>query len=776
MQAADNTSFAADVRLSFVVSLYQQRGTLFAGMIAHVVTTMAVYLRIDDPFYLYAALALFVVWTVRNIDMMVFDRLQKANFKMANTLHWEKRYVTGSFITCSILGTICGHALVVAQDPFAELVTISVTMASMISVVGRNFGSRLNVDMIVLAACLPMMAGLLLARDPYMILMALLLLPLFLTTRSMANGVRDFLFNSVTAERETAEIAERFDTALNNMSHGLFMLDGDGRIEVANRKAREFFNIDETTKLTGRALKATLRLGVRNGIVATENFAQINQHLTNLINGRDDRALVRVNKNSWLEFSARYRGEKGVVLIFEDVSDRIQSEKRILHMARFDNLTGLPNRSWFKEVVELKIAKAEPGQNLALAVLDIDDFKYVNDSMGHVSGDKLLIAIANRLRSLSRQKFVNSRFGGDEFVLFIPDVKDAEDLVSTMNHVIDTLRGTYIIDGHKLFISLSGGVVMAPVDGVQIEELHIQADLALYEAKRRDKDRWTLFEKSMDLRYSDRQRMKAALREAIRTQTMNLFYQPMFNAAGTRIVGAEALSRWTHPELGSVSPAVYIPLAEEMGIVSELTRCVVERAVQDAANWPRNLFVSVNLSAHDLNDRGIVSVIADALDRANLPAERLQLEITESGIMNDLDNAREILTELRAMGMSIAIDDFGTGYSSLSYLDMLPLNKVKIDRSFVRDLTKDAKKMKLLRGVVHLARELGLEVVVEGVETEDQLEMIRENKCADIIQGYIFGVPMPATAFVELVGKMSGHPKRPTLESHVTQADGSCNS
>lgn len=763
MPSAVSTSFADEVRLSFVASLYNKRGTLAAGMVAHLVTTLAIYLRIDDPFYLYAGVALFATWAVRTLDMLAFDRLDKSAFRLADTLRWEKRYVAGSLVAAFLLGTVCGHALVMAQDAFAVLAAISVTIATMISVVGRNFGSKLNVDMIILAACLPMMAGFFMARDPFMMVLAVLLLPLFLTTRSLANGVRDFLFNSVTAERKTSELAERFDTALNNMSHGLFMLDGEGRIEVANRKAREFFSVDRNTDLTGRALKAALRLGTRNGVIAKENFAQINEHLDSLVSGRDDRALVRLDKNSWLEFSARYRGEKGVVLIFEDVTERIQSEKRILHMARYDNLTNLPNRSWFKEVLDLKIASAQPDQNMALAVLDIDDFKHVNDSMGHVNGDKLLCAIANRLRSLSRQKLVVSRFGGDEFVLFLPNVEDVEDLQATMDHLIDTLRGTYIIDGHKLFISLSGGVVMSKVADVKIEEMHIQADLALYEAKRRDKNRWTLFETSMDQRYTERQGMKVALREAIRTHSMDLFYQPMFNPQGTRIVGAEALSRWIHPELGPVSPAVYIPLAEEMGIISELTSCVIERAVQDARNWPDDLQVSVNLSAHDLNDRAIVSVIADALDRSNLAPGRLQLEITESGLMNDLKTAREILTELRSMGMSIAIDDFGTGYSSLSYLDMLPLNKVKIDRSFVRDLTKVPKKLKLLRGVVHLARELGLEVVVEGVETQDQLVMISDNNCADIIQGYIFGTPMPYGAFIELANKLSQNPRELTV-------------
>lgn len=755
MHSANSTAFADDVRLSFVASLYQQRGTLFAGMIAHVVTTSAIYLRIDDPFYLYAGFGLFGIWLLRNIDMLTFDKLDKTNFKLADTLHWERRYVVGSLVSCSILGTVCGYALVFTQDAFAELASVSVTLASMISVVGRNFGSKLNVDMIVLAACLPIMGGLLMARDPYMSLMAVLLLPMFLTTRSMANGVRDFLFNSVTAERKTAEIAERFDTALNNMSHGLLMLDGDGRIEVANRKARESFHTNSQVNFTGHTLVAAIRLGARNGIIAQEYLADINETLSDLVEGREQRALVRTDSKTWLEFSARHRGEKGVVLTFEDVSLRIESEKRILQLARFDNLTGLPNRSWFRELVAKKIARARPEKMVALAVLDIDDFKHVNDTMGHVSGDKLLSAVSARLRSMSRQKLVISRFGGDEFVLFMPDIDDEADLKAMMNYVLDTLCGTYVIDRHKLFINFSAGVAMSKTDTAQIEDMHIHADLALYEAKRHEKENWFLFEQEMDREYSRRQRLKTDLRDAIQTQTLTLAYQPMFNPEGTRIVGAEALSRWNHPEFGPVSPAVYISLAEEMGIVGELSRSVIVQAVRTCMEWPEEMFVSVNLSAHDLVDRTIVSVISDALSQSGLAPERLQVEVTEGGLMKDLETACAVLSELRKMGMTIAIDDFGTGYSSLSYLDLLPLNKVKIDRSFVSNLTEDARKLKLLRGVVNLSRELGLDIIVEGVETEAQLKLIRENNCADLIQGYIFGAPMPASSFVELAGKLS---------------------
>jgi diguanylate cyclase (GGDEF)-like protein len=419
-------------------------------------------------------------------------------------------------------------------------------------------------------------------------------------------------------------------------------------------------------------------------------------------------------------------------------------------MARFDNLTGLPNRSWFREKVDLKLSKQKCERNVALVVLDIDDFKHVNDTMGHVSGDKLLSAVAARLRSMSRQKLVVSRFGGDEFVLFVPDIADEADLRETMNQVLDTLSGTYVIDRHKLFINFSAGVAMSRADTAQIEDMHIQADLALYEAKRHEKENWFLFEQEMDREYSRRQRLKTDLRDAIQTQSLTLAYQPMFNPEGTRIVGAEALSRWNHPEFGPVSPAVYISLAEEMGIVGELSRSVIVQAVRTCMEWPEEMFVSVNLSAHDLGDRAIVSVISDALSESGLAPERLQVEVTEGGLMKDLATARAVLSELRKMGMTIAIDDFGTGYSSLSYLDLLPLNKVKIDRSFVSNLTEDPRKLKLLRGVVNLARELGLDIIVEGVETEAQLTLIRDNNCADLIQGYIFGAPMLSSAFEEL--------------------------
>jgi len=755
MSNVHRSNDAEEVRLSFVQSLYLKRGTLFAGLIAHVITALAIYAKVGDLFYLFCGGAMVCIWYARMLSMLAFDRCDLHLFTMRETQRWERIYVAGPVAGALVLGIMCAYALVVTRDSFAELASVSVTLASMISVVGRNFGSRLNVDMMILAACLPLMSGLLIVRDPFMTVLAVLLLPMFLTTRSMANGVRDFLFNAVMAERKAGQLAERFDTALNNMSHGLFMLDADGRIEVFNNKAREIFRISSNLDLRGRLFYVALRLGARNGILPVDELDVIANRLENLTQGRERRALIRFANNVWLEFSSRLHGENGVVLIFEDVTARIRQEDRILQMARFDTLTNLPNRSWFAELVESKINSLRADQLVAFAVFDLDDFKHVNDTMGHVAGDKLLEAVSGRLKQISGEELIVSRFGGDEFVVFFSNIENSEAVSSQMDRITSSLGGHYQINGSRIFVSLSGGVAACRAGDALLEDMQIRADLALYDAKRRDKNRWTLFVESMDDKYSARQKLKSELRDAILRETMGVAYQPMFLPDGTRIAGAEALSRWTHPEMGPISPAVYIPLAEEMGIVTELTRCMINRAVADCVTWPEGQFVSVNLSAHDLATNEIICVVNAALLKHGLDPKRLHLEITESALVDDPNAVRRILETFREQGITIAIDDFGTGYSSLSYLDMLPLNKVKVDRAFVANITEDSRKLKLLRGIVHLSRELGHEIVIEGVETEEQLRTVVENDCADLIQGFIFGAPMPASAFAELAYRLA---------------------
>jgi EAL domain-containing protein (putative c-di-GMP-specific phosphodiesterase class I) len=313
-----------------------------------------------------------------------------------------------------------------------------------------------------------------------------------------------------------------------------------------------------------------------------------------------------------------------------------------------------------------------------------------------------------------------------------------------MRGVHAAIQGHYEADEVTFLISLSAGYAVLEGNTFAMDEWSIKADLALFESKSRGRGGIAGFEHEMDGRYVEQQKLKADLRDAVTAGALNAVYQPMYKTDGTRIECAEALARWVHPERGSIPPDVFIRLAEEMGIISDITRFILLRACADCMTWPEHIAVSVNLSARDLRDNDILSLVSEALSRTGLPPARLHLEVTESCLIDEPAAVRAILAELRSRGITIAIDDFGTGFSSLSYLDTLPLDIVKIDRSFVRNIVQDTRRLKLLRGTVNLARELGLKIVVEGVETADQLAILNKQRSADLIQGYVFSQPVPS--------------------------------
>ena len=631
----------------------------------------------------------------------------------------------------------------------------------MVSVVGRNYGSPRAVNYMVFSACFPIVVGFLGLQDFYHAVLASLVLPFAMTTRSMANGVRTFLYENVLAARDLATIADRFDTALNNMPHGLFMLDADHRILVANRRACELLHLGSQERLKDCHLDVVLRFGVRNTFFNADQSKTILRQLDELLKGERSRALVQVTDGLYLEFTASTRENGGAVLIFEDVTTRVRAEKKILHMVRYDSLTGLPNRTYFADLVQEALAERRKPGMVGFMVLDVDDFKHVNDMKGHVTGDRLLCAIAERVRRLAGDKVLAAHLMGDEFILFFPNDMNRRDLETRMRRVHEQLRGSYSLDGMTLQVSFSAGGVTVASDDFRLEEMQIRADLALFETKSRVKGGFTLFEQEMDARYVDRQKLKDDLRRALADDALSVAYQPMFVPDGSRIECCEALSRWTHPERGPVAPNVFIQIAEEMGIVSDITRFMIMRACADCAAWPAHMSVSVNLSVQDLRGTAIIELVAEALDAAKLEPHRLHLEVTESCLMEDLVQVQAILQELRARGITIAIDDFGTGYSSLSYLDQLPLDLIKIDRSFVRNIGEDARRFKLLRGTVNLSRELGLRIVIEGVETQEQLALINKYQCADLVQGYVFAAPMSLAALRDRYENLARKPTEP---------------
>ncbi|MBB4566544.1 putative bifunctional diguanylate cyclase/phosphodiesterase [Rhizobium leucaenae] len=746
-----------DVYLSFVSSLFGNRKTLFTGVFVHILTYVIVFLSTGAGIYLGLCLAFAAVFAFRMHSFWQFDAANKHAFSRADIAHWETRYVLGAAGTAGILGIGSGYAILIVQDPLAEFICIAVTMASMVSIVGRNYGSQKAIDLQTMACCLPIIIACLMSEQLYKSIVSIMLVPFGLTTRSMANGVREFLYKNVIASREISLIADRFDTALNNMTHGLFMLDADNRILVVNRKACELLNLAHQEQLRDCEFDVVLRYGARHAFIDGSLPGLIQRQMAQLVSGSLSRTLIQFNEDLFLEFSASRRADGIVILIFEDVTPRIRAERKILHMVRFDPLTGLPNREYFVGIVKEKLAARTREGQIGLLVLDVDDFKHVNDTKGHFIGDRLLVAIAARLKERAGDMALSARLVGDQFVLFFPNEDGEPDLDSRIRALHAAMAGTYDVDRNSFRVSFSGGYVTMSSREFRPEEWQIKADLALFETKSRMKGGCSAFEQEMDARYVERQKLKEDLREAIEGGRLHAVYQPMFTPDGSRIDCCEALSRWVHPEKGSIPPNVFVQIAEEMGIVTGITRFMLNQACRDCATWPQPMSVSVNLSAQDLRSNEIVTMVMEALDVSGLEPSRLHLEVTESCLMDELATVRSILTDLRAKGITIAIDDFGTGFSSLSYLDTLPVDIVKIDRSFVRDITTDSRRFKLLCGIADLSRALSLEIVIEGVETPEQLSLIEQYDLADIVQGYVFSVPVPRDSIAEMVDNLRRH-------------------
>jgi diguanylate cyclase (GGDEF)-like protein len=739
-----------DVYLSFVSSLSGNRTTLLAGVIVHVGTFVAVAAKTGSSVYVLLSAAFFLVFCARIAVFRVFDRVDKEKLSHAEIERWERIQVAGAACTTAILGIGSGYAIFVVRDSFAELACISVTMATMVSVVGRNYGSRMAVDLQTFSCCLPMIICSLMALDFYRGILSIFLIPFWLITRAMATGVREFLYENVIARREIALIADRFDTALNNMPHGLVMVDPSNRIQVVNRKAQELLKLGDPDRLKDRDLGAVLRYGARYSFMDASQPDLILRQLTQIAEGSLSRTLIHFPEGLSLEFSASRRADGGAVLIFEDVSSRVKAEQKILHMVRFDALTGLPNREYFSQLVQDYLAKhSKKSGPLGFMILDIDEFKQVNDVRGHGTGDHLLCAIAARIKEMAGNAIVG-RLMGDQFILFFPHAIDGEALDLQIRKLHAEVQGQYEADEVTFLVSLSAGYAILESNAFAMDEWSIKADVALSESKSRLNGGITGFEREMDGRYIEQQKLKADLREAVAADALHLVFQPMLKADGTRIECAEALTRWVHPEKGSIPADAFIRLAEEMGIISAITRFVLFKACSECMTWPEHIAVSVNLSARDLRDTDILTVVSEALAHSGLAASRLHLEITESSLIDEPTAVRAILAELRAHGITIAIDDFGTGFSSLSYLDTLPLDIVKIDRSFVRNIGEDTRRLKLLRGMVNLARELGLKTVIEGVETQEQLALLNKHRSADLVQGYVFSPPVPSEDIVLL--------------------------
>jgi diguanylate cyclase (GGDEF)-like protein/PAS domain S-box-containing protein len=450
-----------------------------------------------------------------------------------------------------------------------------------------------------------------------------------------------------------------------------------------------------------------------------------------------------------------YRDQPAVLLALMDITERKRAEARLAFMAQHDGLTGLPNRTLLRQNMdEILLHARRSSDKAAVLVLGIDNFKAVNDTLGHGIGDKLLRAVAKRLRSMLREGDTLARLNSDEFAIVQSGLSHPDDAVLLARRLLEAIGDPYLFDGHSVVIGASIGIAMAPGDGDEAEKLLKNADMALSRAKNDSRGTFSFFEAGMDARAQSRRKIESDLRDAIQNDVLRPYYQPLIDLASGRITGFEALVRWPDPERGMISPAEFIPVAEETGLINGLGGLVLRRACADAVHWPEHIRVAVNLSPLQFRTGNLLSVVMDALKQSGLPATRLELEITETLLLEKSGQVLATLHALRALGVRISMDDFGTGYSSLSYLRSFPFDKIKIDQSFVRDLAANRDAQAIVRSIISLGGGLGVTITAEGVETEAELSWLRTEGCQEA-QGFLFSQARPNSEITGLLKAQS---------------------
>jgi diguanylate cyclase (GGDEF)-like protein len=760
MQLASETGDPDDkmppsIYAALIDSLFQDPGPLFAGALCAAAGAIMTAVKTGNP-WLWPCVALLVVTgAVRALDTRQY-RQRNCGLTSKEAARWEVRYQFGAMLYAAALGLWCVVTLLGSSDAVAHMIAISVTLCYVAAGGGRTYGRPWIFHVQMLLACGPLTVALALYGSPYYFGMAVLNVLFFLALKHISTSLQKIFVRALVAREREAALASQFDTALNNMPHGLCMFRADGRLAVVNHRFTAMMNLrDDLVHRSAGApdiVDACVSAGSLSAASGTMILSEIgNSQAKDIITTGTGAASGR--SVAWT-FQPMAGG--GTVVLVEDITERKNAEARISRLARYDELTALPNRVNFRDEIERLLAISHSAERLsALLFVDLDQFKQVNDTLGHPCGDQLLCAVADRLREMLRPEDFVARFGGDEFVVFQQNILSNEDAAGLARRIVDRLSERYKIDNHLVEIGASVGIAMTSPAGISADTLLKNADMALYRAKADGRGTFCFFRDEMAQTVEARRILELDLRKALAHEEFELFYQPLVNLKSGRIATCEALLRWNHPVRGTVSPIDIIPVAEDMGLIVDLGRWILRKACMECMKWPEGVSVAVNFSPQQFHQRDVLSEVRYALEVSGLPAHRLEIEITESSLLRNTQLTHDVLSQLHMIGVRISLDDFGTGYSSLSYLHNFPLQKVKIDRSFLEGIDSD-RPLTLLRGVARLSADLGMSVVVEGIETNEQLELISVDGTVSEAQGYLFSRPVPAVRIRQLLNASHG--------------------
>jgi diguanylate cyclase (GGDEF)-like protein len=757
-QSRPSAALPPAIYIALVHSLFQNYLASFAGTLSAAIAALLTAWKTGTVLLWPCAAFIIAVGVARAYDMYAYESCGSSP-TVETATYWERRYRVGAVLYASALGIWCWVTLLGDDDPVAQLLCLSVTIGYIAAGAGRNYGRPAIAHLQVFYACGPMVLALLLHGGAYYISLGLLNALFFVALKRITADLHQVHVRALMAGETVASIAGQFDTALNNMPHGLCMFTADGRLAVMNYRFSEMMNLSGDLAHSGASASDIVAACINAGSISAASgkiiLSEIEDSQAKDIITTDPNA-VRGRSLSWT-FQPMAGG--GAVVLLEDITERRNAEARITHLARYDELTGLPNRVNFRDEIERLMAVPHSAEQLsALLFVDLDQFKQVNDTLGHPCGDQLLCAVADRLRAMLRPEDFVARFGGDEFVVFQQNIKSADEAATLARRIVDQLSERYKIDNHLVEIGASVGIATTLPAGISADTLLKNADMALYRAKADGRGTFCFFREEMAQTVEARRILELDLRKALASEEFELFYQPLVNLKSGRITTCEALLRWNHPVRGTVSPVDIIPVAEDMGLIVDLGRWILRKACMECMKWPEAVSVAVNFSPQQFHQRDVLGEVRYALEVSGLPADRLEIEITESSLLRNTQLTHDVLSQLRALGVRISLDDFGTGYSSLSYLHNFPLQKVKIDRSFLEGIDSD-RPLTLLRGVARLSADLGMSVAVEGIETNEQLELINAEGTVTEAQGYLFSRPVPAMRVRQLLN--ASHGRRP---------------
>jgi len=544
----------------------------------------------------------------------------------------------------------------------------------------------------------------------------------------------------------------RLDAAVNNIGQGLAMFDAGERLVICNRAYSQLYGLPEALTQPGVTLGNILDWLVKSGLLIADATSDYRAWHRTMLAKRQHSTVIQDYRGRVIVMQHQPTADGGWVSTHEDVTERRQSEERIRHLARHDVLTDLPNHMAFREELERAEPALERGQQAAVLWVDIEQFRSVNDSHGHLVGDEVLKAAAARLMRGLRGTDILARVGGDEFALLLRPLDSPRDAAGVARRMIKRLSEPFEIADRQIELQAEIGIALAPGDGRSADALMKNAELALRRAKDEGRNSYHFFEVGMDAALRRRRSLEQGLRQALSRNALRLVYQPLVNLKTRAINGFEALLRWEDAERGPVSPAEFIPVAEDTGAILPIGEWVLREACKTASEWPEGTRVAVNLSAAQIYARGIIATVRSALEEADLSPDRLELEITESVLLIDSEQVLSTLHGLKALGVRISMDDFGTGYSSLSYLRSFPFDKIKIDRSFTMDFDKRAGGQAIIKAIIGLGHTLGMTTTAEGVETRDQLEAMQMQGC-DEVQGFLFSPPVAPEKIPELFSR-----------------------